>query len=522
MWHPLQMSFCLQWAAMGGSGPKGDRPLDLELVLRSKQGEDAKVTVFRDVVISCKGQVWKGSTPMVGSGGAGIAWHGCGFNEGTCVWNSDVSRVSKKEYCLRGGACIPHGPGPSEKHSRRCREKTELECIDDPEIVAGPLEAIVVLTQPQWGEYYHFLIDGLSRITWIRQQHPELLNDNTTFFHTGMVSEVGQAWARLVGIATTGDKDNRLLDGWWRAKTVYFPPSNGCAQRQVGGADPIALREMQKVVQESIRNHIPKLPPLPQPRAASAWLRSVGPQPQVALVVLRDPRKNWFRQTVNQDQVVEEVRRILRDWAVDVFSDYPSVPDVLISCGMFFRADLIIAPHGAGLANLICARTGTPVIEVQQKPHAVDYELLATKLGLPYVGMPTDTAHYRNFNISIPELHKVVLDGLHLVPLTTTSAAPTAIAAPTTMAAPATTAEPAGSAENRTATHGLRETRASEVSQVLGFASVLQSEQLAPLISLASGPALAFGLFAMGVLLGRMSLSRWAACVCPAGRSSGS
>lgn len=40
----------------------------------------------------------------------------------------------------------------------------------------------------------------------------------------GMVSDQAQAWAQLVGINTGPGPINRLLDGWWRAKTVYFPP----------------------------------------------------------------------------------------------------------------------------------------------------------------------------------------------------------------------------------------------------------------------------------------------------------
>eukprot|EP00444_Apocalathium_aciculiferum_P017726 CAMPEP_0183461196 /NCGR_PEP_ID=MMETSP0370-20130417/139159_1 /TAXON_ID=268820 /ORGANISM="Peridinium aciculiferum, Strain PAER-2" /LENGTH=50 /DNA_ID=CAMNT_0025653147 /DNA_START=38 /DNA_END=187 /DNA_ORIENTATION=+ len=49
---------------------------------------------------------------------------------------------------------------------------------------------------------------------WVKAQHPKVFEDPSTFFHTGMIEEAGQTWARLVGIQTSRGKGNgRLLDG---------------------------------------------------------------------------------------------------------------------------------------------------------------------------------------------------------------------------------------------------------------------------------------------------------------------
>lgn len=49
-----------------------------------------------------------------------------------------------------------------------------------------------------------------------------------------------------------------------------------------------------------------------------------------------------------------------------ISAPYPPDPRLFPpQCSMFYRADLILAPHGAGLTNLLCARPGTAVVELQ-------------------------------------------------------------------------------------------------------------------------------------------------------------
>lgn len=372
-------------------------------VLRRKEGEDAKVQVWHNVAVSCKGQVWKGQEAKVGCGrkGCGIAWDGCGFSDGTCVWDSDAGRVSKKPYCIHGGICVPHAPGPSEASSRLCKETPELCYEDDPSITGPILQAVVVLTQPMWGEYYHFVVDGLSRVMWLHKQHPEVFKEDDTFFHTGLVTEVAQTWARLVGIDTATGNKNRLIDGWWRAKTAYFPPGNACANMQKG-AQPDALQGMQKAVRTNL------------PRFRTVKEEMEGHIP-ILLIVRRDIRKHHSRAVLNHDEMVEALKTSLRGWAIEVFSDFPHVPDVLSGCAMFARASLIMGPHGAGFANLICGKPGTPVIEFQQAPHSWDYELLTLKLGMPYKGVSTKMEHDGPGSVDVPAVVEAVHKSLQKV-----------------------------------------------------------------------------------------------------------
>lgn len=266
--------------------------------------------------------------------------------------------------------------------------------------ISEPLETIVVLTQPQWGAYYHFVVDALSRLTWVREQHPMLLQDSNTRYHTGLTNEIGQSWARLVGIDTElVEGRNKLLEGWWRAKTAVYPPTNDC-NNQRKGAHPHAIEMMQSMVGRSIAatNAL-----LPAPQGAK-------PMPTL-LLVRRDPRASKVRAVLNYDDMFAAVKAEFPGWNILEFSDFPKAPDVATTCSMFNRADMIVGPHGAGFSNLMCAKAGVPVVEFKQAPHSPDFEIFTMKLGMPYLGVPTGGCHLCSYNVDVPTVMRAVRIG---------------------------------------------------------------------------------------------------------------
>jgi len=114
--------------------------------------------------------------------------------------------------------------------------------------------------------------------------------------------------------------------------------------------------------------------------------------------------------------MLQSVRELLKGWKIEVFSDFPQTPDVKTTCSMFHRASLIMGPHGAGLANLICSRKGVPLIEFQQKYHSWDYQLLSMKLGMPYIGIKTDMDHGGPGKVDIKAVRSAVKQALAMVP----------------------------------------------------------------------------------------------------------
>ena len=59
---------------------------------------------------------------------------------------------------------------------------------------------------------------------------------------------------------------------------------------------------------------------------------------------------------------------------------------------MFYNAVLIVAPHGAGLSNIIYSRPGTYIIEVlcKDEPNFC-FRGLTQKQGMHYYGIPSTT-----------------------------------------------------------------------------------------------------------------------------------
>lgn len=87
---------------------------------------------------------------------------------------------------------------------------------------------------------------------------------------------------------------------------------------------------------------------------------------------------------------------------------------------LWATASLVIAPHGAGLANIIFCAPGATVVELFRGnvPHSI-YQSLSATFGLRYVGckvpVPTradkDTAGTSNFVLNLTWFFAVCLEG---------------------------------------------------------------------------------------------------------------
>ena len=69
---------------------------------------------------------------------------------------------------------------------------------------------------------------------------------------------------------------------------------------------------------------------------------------------------------------------------VKIFADDAMPATQAAILALFASADVIVAPHGAGLANLVVAPPCATVIEARSGGHPACYKHLATVLGLRY------------------------------------------------------------------------------------------------------------------------------------------
>lgn len=100
---------------------------------------------------------------------------------------------------------------------------------------------------------------------------------------------------------------------------------------------------------------------------------------------LRRPSWTAPRTLLNQGAVLAALRRQIAGLPWMVFS--PSTPfDEMVR--MFGRAKWIVAPHGAGLANMIFAPRGTRVLELMPSNNPCNFMVLSHCLGNPYRCLP--------------------------------------------------------------------------------------------------------------------------------------
>lgn len=266
-----------------------------------------------------------------------------------------------------------HFPKDCKAGPEYCAKVTEPPCVcGDLGLTTGRAKTMIVLTQQYPGAYYHVLVEGFSRLTYVRDRNVSWIEDPDVIFHTGDDGPIGVAWARLLGI-NDNKQHKRLAKGCWKADTVIVPPTSECFNPNAK-----ALQGMQSVLAHAV-----------WPDAVQLIQKKRTDQKRpVALLVKRDA--GTARSISNH----EEVKSILEELGFDVQEfNGSNLPSIKSQCRLFYEADLVIGPHGAGFANLVCARKGAWFIEFQQMPHHKCYEALATKLDLHYRGIPTNMAH---------------------------------------------------------------------------------------------------------------------------------
>ena len=77
------------------------------------------------------------------------------------------------------------------------------------------------------------------------------------------------------------------------------------------------------------------------------------------------------------------------------FKDKP-LPGYEDTVKMFYRAKLIVAPHGAGLSNILFSQPGSTVVEVLCNPRPNPcYKDVALALGHRYIGLLSEPVSYK-------------------------------------------------------------------------------------------------------------------------------
>ena len=236
---------------------------------------------------------------------------------------------------------------------------------------------VFVMSQYWGGGWFHSTIEVLPRIAVyldFLKAHPNILIQ---------VMRISDHYEIL------GIEKNRLITGALKADVVYIPQGGHC-----GWLHPIAGQVLSYKYQEYIEANI---------------VKPTRTQPQRNLVVLIKRTKDR-RYLVQHDEIETYLRKAVSLYNLTfVMYDAYHLPSFNATMEMFYNARLVVAPHGAGLSNLMFSRAGTRVLEVlKSRKNVYCYERLMQTLGHLYVGVLSLGKTGKRLQVDMPYFTTVI------------------------------------------------------------------------------------------------------------------
>ncbi|TPX47979.1 hypothetical protein SeLEV6574_g02314 [Synchytrium endobioticum] len=223
-------------------------------------------------------------------------------------------------------------------------------------------KTVLVVTQYWMDNFHHVLTETCSRLA---HHYEYLLQDDSILIHVAS-TRAGTMTRNIFEFL--GFPPHRLVTGHVLASRILLPePALHCG---VG-----ATRQVRKL-HEILNNRLHQYFSIDQ--------LNITKHGGYILVVKRSKERRLTNHDELMDRLQTEFGSAKR---IVVFDDNP-VPPLPTAFKMFYLADVIIAPHGAGLGNLNIARKNTLVIEVLTNDKYIHFAFakLAQQNGLRYFG----------------------------------------------------------------------------------------------------------------------------------------
>ena len=237
------------------------------------------------------------------------------------------------------------------------------------------IDEVFIISQ-YWGEaYFHKMMEDMPRLApflLFLRAHPNIRihmrtrNPNTDYLFGAL-----------------GLDPSRIITGNVHGKLVYLPRSTACGHLLISEGQLLS-HEYRVYIENKVKGN-------------KTWN---------SVVLIKRSRSRRF----NQQTQVENVVKNLTDkfgFRYELFPDNPS-PSVEDTMLMFYRARVIIGPHGAGLSNMLFSRPGTVVIEVICNPPNVCYLQSSYYLGHKYYGVPSRKGCDGGIDVNVQKLATVL------------------------------------------------------------------------------------------------------------------
>ena len=261
------------------------------------------------------------------------------------------------------------------------------ECNDDPDLAYQPpefdpnnvYEEVFVITQYFGTDYYHKMMEDFPRLA---QALPFLRQYPKIRIH--MLGRDNHTDALFRALHLNPD---RIITGIVHAKLVYLPRSAPCGKMRIPEGQLLS-HEYRKYIENNLAGD-------------KNWN-------SVILIKRTTKRGRHFSQ---QKEIENVVQKLTSKYGLryELFTDNP-VPSPDQTMLMFYRARVIIAPHGAGLSNMMFSRPGTYIIEgVSDFPYTVTcYIFSAYHLGHIYYGLPSKGGFPENITVDWQDIATIL------------------------------------------------------------------------------------------------------------------
>ncbi len=236
-------------------------------------------------------------------------------------------------------------------------------------------EEVFVITQ-YWGEsFFHKMLESLPRIA----PYVKFLVDNPDVkIHLAEIEGYTQKTLNFLGFDSS-----RFITGICKSKVVYLPQATPC-----GFAQAQSTSLMSQLYRSAMDKNMPK-------------------QERNSIVLIK---RSATRRFTEQRRIERMLTTLASEFGLnlELFKDNPP-PPMEAAMLLFRRAVLIVAPHGAGLSNMIYSDPGTAVIEgVCNPPHVnMCYQWAAHILGHRYHGIPSRRGCEDVIDVDALEIEKV-------------------------------------------------------------------------------------------------------------------
>lgn len=240
-----------------------------------------------------------------------------------------------------------------------------------------PLFSEVFVISQYWGkEVFHRMVEDIPRISVFL----EFLRRNSHIvIHSPTDQGTFVELLELLGISKF-----RLVTGMIRAKIVYLPRATRC-----GYSNALEIQLLSTLYRNYIKTN----------------LRNT-PRDKIVLI-----RRSHSRRFTEQQRIEEVVRSVANSYGLrySLFSDNPT-PSLNETMVLFQSAVMVVAPHGAGLSNVIFSEPGTVVIEgVCNPPHAnLCYLTMTFILGHRWHGIPSRKGCERVVDVSASVINETI------------------------------------------------------------------------------------------------------------------